>query len=50
MLDVDVQNFFDTLDHQICRDLLSKRVSCGVIQRLVGKWLNARARGRRRAT
>jgi len=41
VLDVDVQSFFDTLDHQICRDLLSKRVSDGVIIRLVGKWLNA---------
>lgn len=40
VLDVDVQSFFDTLDHQICRDLLSKRVSDGVITRLVGKWLN----------
>lgn len=41
VLDVDVQSFFDTLDHQICRDLLRKRVSDGVIIRLVGKWLNA---------
>lgn len=41
VLDVDVQSFFDTLDHQVCRDLLSKRVSDGVIIRLVGKWLNA---------
>ncbi|WP_434418463.1 group II intron reverse transcriptase/maturase [Nannocystis pusilla] len=41
VLDVDVQSFFDTLDHQLCRDLLSKRVSDGVIVRLVGKWLNA---------
>ncbi len=41
VLDVDVQSFFDTLDHQVCRDLLSKRVSDGVITRLVGKWLNA---------
>ncbi|WP_434417681.1 group II intron reverse transcriptase/maturase [Nannocystis pusilla] len=41
VLDVNVQSFFDTLDHQVCRDLLSKRVSDGVIVRLVGKWLNA---------
>lgn len=41
VLDVDVQSFFDTLDHQVCRDLLSERVSDGVIVRLVGKWLNA---------
>jgi RNA-directed DNA polymerase len=41
VLDVDVQSFFDTLDHQVCRDMLRKRVSDGVITRLVGKWLNA---------
>ena len=41
VLDVDVQSFFDTLDHQVCRDLLCGRVSDGVIVRLVGKWLNA---------
>jgi len=41
VLDVDVQSFFDTLDHRVCRDLLRERVSDGVIVRLVGKWLNA---------
>lgn len=41
VLDVDVQNFFDTLDHRVCRELLRERVSDGVIVRLVGKWLNA---------
>ena len=41
VLDVDVQSFFDTLDHQVCRDLLGKRVGDGVVVRLVGKWLNA---------
>lgn len=41
VLDVDVQSFFDTLDHQVCRDMLRGRVSDGVIVRLVGKWLNA---------
>jgi RNA-directed DNA polymerase len=41
VLDVDVQSFFDTLDHQRCREMLRERVSDGVIGRLVGKWLNA---------
>lgn len=41
VLDVDVQNFFDTLDHRVCRELLRERVSDGVLVRLVGKWLNA---------
>ncbi len=38
---MDVQSFFDTLDHRVCRELLCERVSDGVIVRLVGKWLNA---------
>jgi RNA-directed DNA polymerase len=41
VMDVDVQSFFDTLDHRQCQDLLRQRVSDGVIVRLVGKWLNA---------
>ncbi len=41
VLDVDVQSFFDTLDHHVCRELLRERVSDGVLVRLVGKWLNA---------
>ena len=41
VLDVDVQSFFDTLDHQQCQVMLRRRVSDGVITRLVGKWLNA---------
>jgi len=41
VLDIDVQSFFDNLDHQTCQVLLRKRVSDGVVSRLVGKWLNA---------
>ena len=41
VLDMDVQSFFDTLNHQVCRDMLRKRVSDGVITRPVSKWLNA---------
>jgi RNA-directed DNA polymerase len=41
VLDVDIKSFFDTLDHALLRDLLSRRVTDGVIVRLVGKWLNA---------
>lgn len=41
VLDVDVQSFFDTLDHRCCQEMLRQRVSDGVIVRLVGKWLNA---------
>lgn len=39
VLDVDIQGFFDTLDHGQLRDLLASRVSDGVIRRLIGKWL-----------
>ena len=41
VLDVDIQSFFDTLDHQKLRDLFRQRVTDGVITRLVGKWLRA---------
>jgi RNA-directed DNA polymerase len=41
VLDVDIQGFFDTLDHKELRDLLRQRVTDGVVTRLVGKWLRA---------
>jgi group II intron reverse transcriptase/maturase len=41
VLDVDIQSFFDTLDHEKLRDLLRQRVADGVVTRLVGKWLRA---------
>jgi len=41
VLDVDIQSFFDTLDHEKLRDLLRQRVVDGVVVRLVGKWLRA---------
>ena len=41
ILDVDIQKFFDTLDHAHLRELLRRRVRDGVLLRLIGKWLNA---------
>jgi group II intron reverse transcriptase/maturase len=41
LLEVDIQRFFDTLDHQHLRDFLQRRVRDGVVLRLIGKWLNA---------
>jgi len=41
ILDVDIRQFFDTLDHAHLRDLLAQRVQDGVLLRLIGKWLNA---------
>jgi group II intron reverse transcriptase/maturase len=41
VLEVDIKKFFDTLDHERLREILSQRVRDGVILRLIGKWLNA---------
>jgi len=41
VLDVDIQDFFGTLDHEQLRAMLAQRVSDGVIRRLIGKWLKA---------
>ncbi len=41
VLDVDVQSFFDTLRHEVLRDLLTQRVADKVVVRLIGKWLRA---------
>jgi RNA-directed DNA polymerase len=41
ILEVDIRNFFGTLDHSHLRDIVRKRVRDGVLLRLIGKWLNA---------
>ena len=41
ILEVDIQRFFDTLDHAHLRDALSRRIGDGSLIRLIGKWLNA---------
>jgi RNA-directed DNA polymerase len=41
VLEVDIQGFFDTLDHSHLRTFLERRVRDGVLTRLIGKWLNA---------
>jgi len=41
IIDLDIRSFFDTVKHDILRQLLHKRVRDGVITRLVGKWLKA---------
>jgi group II intron reverse transcriptase/maturase len=41
VLEVDIKSFFDTLDHEHLRTILSQRVRDGVILCLIGKWLNA---------
>jgi group II intron reverse transcriptase/maturase len=41
IVEVDIARFFDTLDHAQLREILRRRVSDGVLLRLIGKWLNA---------
>jgi RNA-directed DNA polymerase len=41
LVEVDIQKFFDTLDHAHLRELLQRRIRDGVLLRLIGKWLNA---------
>jgi RNA-directed DNA polymerase len=44
VVEVDIREFFDTLDHGHLRELVRKRVRDGVLLRLIGKWLNAGVR------
>ena len=41
VLEVDIEKFFDTLDHGQLREILSRRVRDGALLRLIGKWLKA---------
>ncbi len=41
VVEVDIEKFFDTIDHAHLRTALGRRVGDGVILRLIGKWLNA---------
>jgi RNA-directed DNA polymerase len=41
ILEVDIQKFFDSLDHAHLRAFLQQRVRDGVLTRLIGKWLQA---------
>jgi len=41
LLEVDIQKFFDTLDHAHVRAFLRQRVRDGVLLRLIDKWLQA---------
>lgn len=41
VLEVDIQGFFDTLDHQHLRSFLDRRIRDGVLRRAIDKWLKA---------
>jgi RNA-directed DNA polymerase len=41
VLELDIQNYFDTIDHELLRGILDKRVRDGVLRRVINKWLKA---------
>ena len=41
VLDVDLRRYFDTIDHGHLRAFLDRRVTDGVIRRMIDKWLTA---------
>src|ERR1700686_2254737 len=41
VLDVDVRKYFDSIDHAKLRELLARRVTDGVVRRMIDKWLKA---------
>lgn len=41
VIDLDIRKFFDTIDHRHMREFFSKRITDGVLNRLVLGWLKA---------
>ena len=41
IVEVDIESFFDSIDHGHLRDILDQRVSDGTVRRVLHKWLNA---------
>ena len=41
VVELDIERFFDTLDHRTLRSFLDRRVTDGVIRRAIDKWLAA---------
>jgi RNA-directed DNA polymerase len=41
VIEIDIQRFFDTLEHGHLRDFLDRRVRDGVLRRVIDKWLKA---------
>jgi RNA-directed DNA polymerase len=41
VVEVDIESFFDTLDHGHLREFLDRRVTDGVLRRVIHKWLQA---------
>jgi len=41
VIDLDIQKYFDSIDHRLLWDIIKRRVCDGVITRILGKWLKA---------
>jgi retron-type reverse transcriptase len=41
VLDIDIAKYFDSISHSHLRDFLDRRVTDGVIRRMIDKWLKA---------
>jgi retron-type reverse transcriptase len=41
IIEIDIRKYFDSIDHGRLREVLRGRIRDGVVQRLIGKWLNA---------
>ena len=41
LIELDIESFFDRVDHATLRAMVARRVGDGVIRRVIGKWLNA---------
>ena len=41
IIDADIRQCFDTIDHAKLQELIRRRIGDGNIRRLIGKWLNA---------
>jgi group II intron reverse transcriptase/maturase len=41
VLDVDMRKYFDTIDHRRLREFLDRRVTDGVVRKMIDKWLKA---------
>jgi len=43
VIDIDIRKYFDSIPHSHLRSFLDRRVTDGVIRRMIDKWLNAGA-------
>jgi retron-type reverse transcriptase len=41
VLDIDIRRYFDTIPHDQLRSFLDRRVTDGVVRRMIDKWLKA---------